>query len=93
VVVGIPGLVEGSTLHREVTSGRCDNRAWALLNSTERYINDHFGRREFSLNAEIVEVATDEFRKELETIFEVNARREALKGKVPLFLLGASTSL
>jgi hypothetical protein len=49
--------------------------------------------REFSLNAEIVEVATNEFRKELETIFEVNARREALKGKVPLFLLGASTSL
>jgi hypothetical protein len=47
----------------------------------------------FILNAEFVEVATDEFRKELETIFEVNARREALKGKVPLFLLGASTSL
>jgi hypothetical protein len=54
-------LKEARFIMKQVTSGRCNSRAWALLNSTERYINDHFGQREFSLNAEIVEVATGEF--------------------------------
>jgi hypothetical protein len=47
-------LKEARFIVKQVTGGRCSSRAWALLNSTEQYINDHFGWREFSLNAEIV---------------------------------------
>jgi hypothetical protein len=40
-----------------------------------------------------VEHTTSRFREELEVIFDTIARRNSLRGKVPIFGLGASTSM
>jgi hypothetical protein len=45
------------------------------------------------LSPDIVEHTTSRFREELEVIFDSIARRNLLGSKVPVFNLGASTSL
>jgi hypothetical protein len=65
----------------------------ALLNFIDQFIDKSFGRREYSLSPDIVEHTTSRFREELEVIFDTIARRNSLRGKVPIFGLGASTSM
>jgi hypothetical protein len=49
--------------------------------------------KEFHLASAVVKYTTCRFQEELETILATNSLRDSRKGKVPLFLLGASTSL
>jgi hypothetical protein len=65
----------------------------ALLNFIDQFIRESFGRREFSLSPDMVEHTTSRFREELEDIFDTIARRNLLRGTIPVFGLGASTSL
>jgi hypothetical protein len=65
----------------------------ALLTTVEQFIAEFFGRREFHLALAVVEYTTYRFREELEAILATNALTDSRKSKVPLFLLGASTSL
>jgi hypothetical protein len=76
-----------------IMGGRSSPRMRALLNFIDQFIRESFGRREFSLSPDIVEHTTLRFWEELEVIFDIIARRNSLRGKVPVFGLGASTSL
>jgi hypothetical protein len=76
-----------------ITGGRSSSGMQAFLNFIDQFIRESFGRREFSLSPDIVEYTTLRFREELEVIFDTIARRNSLRGKVPVFDLGASTSL
>jgi hypothetical protein len=64
----------------------------ALLTVVEQFIAEFFGRREFHLAPAVVEFTTCRFREELKAILATNALRDLRRGKIPLFLLGASTS-
>jgi hypothetical protein len=77
----------------QVTGGRPSPGMRALLNFIDRFIGESFGRREYSLSPDIVEHTTSRFREELEVILDTIARRNSLRGKVPVFDLGASISL
>jgi hypothetical protein len=76
-----------------ITGGRSSSGMQAFLNFIDQFIRESFGRREFSLSPDIVEYTTLRFREELEVIFDTIARRNSLRGKVPVFDFGASTSL
>jgi hypothetical protein len=76
----------------QVMGGRPSPGMRALLNLIDQFIIESFGRREYSLSPDIVEYTTSRFREELEVIFDTIARRNSLRGKVPIFGLGASTS-
>jgi hypothetical protein len=84
---------EARTVVDQVTSGRPSPSMQALLNFIDQFIRESFGRREFSLSPNIVEHTTSRFQEELEVIFDTIARRNSLRGKVPIFDVGASTSL
>jgi hypothetical protein len=84
---------EARTVVDQVMGGRPSPGMRALLNLIDQFIRESFGRREFSLSPNIVEHTTSRFREELEVIFDTIARRNSLRGKVPVFGLGASTSL
>jgi hypothetical protein len=84
---------EARTVVDHITSGRSSPGMRALLNFIDQFIRESFGWREFSLSPDIVEHTTSRFREELEVIFDTIARRNSLRGKVPIFDLGASTSL
>jgi hypothetical protein len=77
----------------QVTSGRPSPGMRALLNFIDQFIGESFGRREYNLSPDIVEHTTSRFREELEVVFDTIARRNSLRGKVPIFGLGASTSM
>jgi hypothetical protein len=77
----------------QITGGRPSLGMRALLNFIDRFIGESFGRREYSLSSDIVEHTTSRFREELEVIFDTIARRNSLRGKVPIFGLGTSTSM
>jgi hypothetical protein len=76
-----------------ITGGRSSPGMQAFLNSIDQFIQESFGRWEFSLSPNIVEHTTLRFREELEVILDTIARRNSLWGKVPVFGLGASTSM
>jgi hypothetical protein len=76
-----------------VTDGRPSPGMRALLIVVEQFIAEFFGRREFHLAPTVVEFTPCRFREELEAILATNALRDSRRGKVPLFLLRASTSL
>jgi hypothetical protein len=84
---------EARTVVDQVTGGRPSPGMRALLNFIDQFIGESFGRREYSLSPNIVEHTTSRFREELEVIFDTIARRNLLRGKVPIFGLGASTSM
>jgi hypothetical protein len=84
---------EARTIVELVTGGRSSPGMRALLNFIDQFIDESFGRLEYSLSSYIVEHTTSRFREELEVIFDTIARRNLLRGKVPIFGLGASTSL
>jgi hypothetical protein len=84
---------EARTIVDQVTGGRLSLGMRALLNFIDQFIGESFGRREYSLSPDIVEHTTLRFREELEVIFDTIARRNSLRGKVPIFGLGASTSM
>jgi hypothetical protein len=84
---------EARTVVDQVTGGRPSPRMRALLNFIDQFIGESFGRREYSLSLDIVEHTTSRFREELEVIFDTIARRNSLRGKVPIFGLEASTSM
>jgi hypothetical protein len=77
----------------QVTGRRPSLGMRALLNFIDQFIGESFGRWEYSLSPDIVEHTTSRFREELEVIFDTIARRNLLRGKVPIFGLGASTSM
>jgi hypothetical protein len=77
----------------QVTGGRPGPGMRALLNFIDQFIDKSFGRREYNLSPDIVEHTTSSFREELEVIFDTIARKNSLRGKVPIFGLGASTSM
>jgi hypothetical protein len=77
----------------QVTGGRPSLGMRVLLNFIDQFIRESFGRQEFSLSPDIVEHTTLRFWKELEVIFDTIARRNSLRGKVPIFNPGASTSM
>jgi hypothetical protein len=77
----------------QVTGGRPSPSMRALLNFIDQFIRESFERREFSLSPDIMEHTTSRFREELEVILDTIVRRNSLWGKVPVFDLGASTSL
>jgi hypothetical protein len=84
---------EARTVVDHIMGGRSSPGMRVFLNSIDRFIQESFGRREFSLSPEIVEHTTLRFREELEVIFDTITQRNALRGKVPVFGLGASTSV
>jgi hypothetical protein len=84
---------EARTILDQVTGGRPSPGMQALLNFIDQFIRESFRWQEFSLSPDIVEHTTSRFREELEVIFDTIARRNSLRGKVPVFNLGASTSL
>jgi hypothetical protein len=84
---------EARTVVVQVTGGRPSLGMRALLNFINQFIRESFGRWEFSLAPDIVEHTTSRFRKEPEVIFDTIARRNLLRGTVPVFGLGASTSM
>jgi hypothetical protein len=75
-----------------ITGGRSSPSMPVFLNSIDQFIQESFGRREFSLSPEIMEHTTSRFREELEVILDTIAQRNSLRGKVPIFGLEASTS-
>jgi hypothetical protein len=94
LVVGILGLVkEAHKVVDQITGGRSNPGMRALLMFVERSIAEYFGQREFHLAPAIVEYITCRFREELEAILSTIALRDLQKGKIPLFLLRAFTSL
>jgi hypothetical protein len=82
---------EAHKVVNQVTGGRSSPGMRALLTAVERFIAEFFGRREFHLAPTVVEYTTCRFREELEAILATNALRDSRKGKIPLFLFGAST--
>jgi hypothetical protein len=84
---------EARTVVDQVMGGKPSPGMRALLNFIDQFIDESFGRREYSLSPDIVEHTTSRFREELEIIFDTIARRNSLRGKVPIFGLGASTSM
>jgi hypothetical protein len=84
---------EARTIVDQVTGGRPSPSMRALLNFIDQFIGESFGRREYSLLPAIVEHTTSRFWEELEVILDTIARRNSLRGKVPIFGLGASTSM
>jgi hypothetical protein len=84
---------EARTVVDQVMCGRPSPGMRALLNLIDQFIEESFGWREYSLSSDIVEHTTLRFREELEVIFDTIARRNSLQGKVPIFGLGASTSM
>jgi hypothetical protein len=86
-------MKEAHKVINQVTGGRSSPGMRALLIAVECSIVEYFGRREFHLAQLIVEYTTCRFREEFEAIFATIALRDFQKGKVPLFLLEASTSL
>jgi hypothetical protein len=84
---------EARTVVDQVTGGRPNPGMRVLLNFIDQFIGESFGQREYSLSPDIVEHTTSRFREELEVILDTIARRNSLRGKVPVFDLGASTSL
>jgi hypothetical protein len=84
---------EARTVVDQATGGRPSPGMRALLNFIDQFIGESFGRGEYSLSPDIVEHTTSRFRQELEVIFDTIARRNSLRGKVPIFGLGASTSM
>jgi hypothetical protein len=84
---------EARTVVDQVTGGRPSPGMRALLTFVDQFISESFGRREYSLSPDIVEHTTSRFREELEVIFDTIARRNSLRGKVPIFGLGANTSM
>jgi hypothetical protein len=83
---------EARTVVDQVTGGRPSPGMRELLNFIDQFIGESFGRREYSLSPDIVEHTTSRFQEELEVIFHTIARKNSLRGKVPIFGLGASTS-
>jgi hypothetical protein len=77
----------------QVTGGRPSPGMRALLNFIDQFIGESFGRREYSLLPDIVEHITSRIREELEVIFDTIARRNSLRGKVPIFGLETFTSV
>jgi hypothetical protein len=73
--------------------GRPSPGTRALLNFIDQSIGESFERREYSLSPNIVEHTTSRFREELEVILDTIAHMNSLRGRVPVFNLGASTSL
>jgi hypothetical protein len=84
---------EARTVVDQVTGRRPSPGMRALLNFIDQFIRESFGQREFSLSPDIMEHTTSRFWEELEVIFDTIARRNSLRGKVPIFGLGASTSM
>jgi hypothetical protein len=84
---------EARTVVDHIMGGRSSPGMRVFLNSIDQFIHESFGRQEFSLSPDIVEHTTSRFREELEVILDTIARRNSLRGKVPVFDLGASTSL
>jgi hypothetical protein len=84
---------EARTVVDQVTGGRPSPGMQALLSFIDQFIGESFRRREYSLSPNIVEHTTSRFREELEIIFDTIARKNSLRGKVPIFGLGASTSM
>jgi hypothetical protein len=84
---------EARTIVDQVTGGRPSPSMRALLNFIDQFIGESFGRREYNLLPAIVEHTTSRFWEELEVILDTIARRNSLRGKVPIFGLGASTSM
>jgi hypothetical protein len=84
---------EARTVVDHITGGRSSPGMRVFLNSIDQFIQESFGRREFSLLPNIVEHTTLRFQEELKVILDTIARRNSLRGKVPVFDLGASTSL
>jgi hypothetical protein len=76
-----------------ITGGRSSPGMQVFLNFIDHFIQESFGWRGFSLSPDMVEHTTLRFREELEVIFDTIAQRNSLQGKVPVFDLGASTSL
>jgi hypothetical protein len=76
-----------------ITGARSSPGMRVFLNSIDQFIQESFGRQEFSLSPNIVEHTTSRFWEELEVILDTIARRNSLRGKVPVFGLGASTSM
>jgi hypothetical protein len=56
-----------------ITGERSNPSMRVLLNSLDQFIQESFGRREFSLAPDIVEHTTSRFREELEVIFDTIA--------------------
>jgi hypothetical protein len=84
---------EARTVVDQVTGRKPSPGMRALLNFIDQFIRESFGRREYSLSPDIVEHTTSRFREELEVLFDTIAQRNSLRGKVPIFGLGASTSM
>jgi hypothetical protein len=84
---------EARTVVDQVTGGRPSPGMRALLNLIDQFIGESFGWWEYSLSPDIVDYTTLRFREELEVIFDTIARRNSLRGKVPIFGLGASISM
>jgi hypothetical protein len=61
-----------------ITGGRSSLGMRVFLNFIDQFIQESFGRREFSLFPDIVEHTTSRFREELEVIFDSIARRNLL---------------
>jgi hypothetical protein len=76
---------EARTVVDQVTDGRPSPGMRALLNFIDQFIGESFGWWEYSLLLDIVEHTTSRFREELEVIFDTIARRNSLRGKVPIF--------
>jgi hypothetical protein len=81
------------TVVDHIMGGRSSPSMRVFLNSIDQFIQESFGRREFSLSPDIVEHTTSRFREALEVILNTIAQRNSLRGKVPVFDLGASISL
>ena len=83
---------EAYALVNQITGRRSSPSMRALLNFIDQFIQESFGRREFSLSSNIVEHTTMRFREEFEAIFDAIDQKSSLKGKVLIFSLGTSTS-
>jgi hypothetical protein len=73
---------EACTVMDQVTGERPSPGMRALSNFIDQFIGESF-----------VEHTTLRFREELKIIFDTIARRNSLRGKVPIFGLEASTSM
>jgi hypothetical protein len=84
---------EAHKVVNQATGGRSSPGMRALLTSVQRSIAEYFGQLEFYLTPAIFEYTTCRFWEELEAIFATIVLRDSQRGKVPLFMLEASTSL
>ena len=83
---------EARALVNQITGKRSSPGMRVLLNFIDQFIQETFGRWKFSHSTDIVDYVILRFREELEAILDAIERRNALKGKVPIFGLGAPTS-